>query len=285
MQKFLTITFSVLIGLFLLFAIVSSVSSYLFERQAKQEVTNVFSTYDSYAPELVTEEDLIGLPAPVRNWLGNTALIGKEKIYAVRSKQTANMRLGADQKWMSVDIKQYMTTEDPWLLWFAKVKFAPLVHIAGKDTYADGHGQMLIKLQSLFPIVDATGDEIDQGTLVRFLGEMVWMPTAALNDYITWEEVDSNRAKATMTYKGVTATGIFTFDDRGYPIAFVADRYGDFDGEFIMYPWEIIMSDHLIVDGYPIPTTGQLTWKRETGDFHWYEFEVLEIEFNNPSLY
>ncbi len=32
--------------------------------------------------------------------------------------------------------------------------------------------------------------EIHQGTLLRYLAETMWFPTAALNDYLTWEEMD-----------------------------------------------------------------------------------------------
>ena len=50
--------------------------------------------------------------------------------------------------------------------------------------------------------VDAKGKEIDQGALLRYLGEIVWVPSAALSDYITWEEMDSTTARATMSYEG-----------------------------------------------------------------------------------
>ena len=58
---------------------------------------------------------------------------------------------------------------------------------------------MLIKFLSLVPIADAEGDIINQGAMVRYLAEIVSFPTAALADYISWEEVDSVTAKAKIT--------------------------------------------------------------------------------------
>ena len=61
--------------------------------------------------------------------------------------------------------------------------------------------------------------------MLRYLGEIVWVPSAALSDYITWEEMDSTTARATMSYGGITASGIFKFDENGDFVSFEADRY------------------------------------------------------------
>lgn len=67
---------------------------------------------------------------------------------------------------------------------------------------------MLIRLFSIFPVAAASGKEMDQGALLRYLAEMQWFPSAALNRYIQWEEIDSFSAKATMSDQGVTASGV-----------------------------------------------------------------------------
>lgn len=74
---------------------------------------------------------------------------------------------------------------------------------------------MLIKILSLFTVADSKGKEIDQGSLLRYLAETMWFPTAALNEYLYWEEMDQYNAKVTMTYDEITASGIFTFNDIG----------------------------------------------------------------------
>ena len=61
--------------------------------------------------------------------------------------------------------------------------------------------------------------------MLRYLGEIVWVPSAALSDYITWEEMDSTTARATMSYEGITASGIFKFDENGAFVSFEAGRY------------------------------------------------------------
>lgn len=89
---------------------------------------------------------------------------------------------------------------------------------------------MLIKLLSLITVADSKEEKIDQGTLLRYLAEMVWFPTAAVNDYIQWEELDSSSARATMNYGGIIASGIFNFNSQGEVINFVAEKYMEKDG-------------------------------------------------------
>ena len=44
--------------------------------------------------------------------------------------------------------------------------------------------------------------------------------------------MDENTATATMSYKGMTASGVFTFNEKGEVVHFEAERYGEFDGEY-----------------------------------------------------
>ena len=45
-----------------------------------------------------------------------------------------------------------------------------------------------------------SGEKMDEATLQRYLGEMVWFPSALLNPYVSWEVIDPLSAKATVTY-------------------------------------------------------------------------------------
>jgi len=110
-------------------------------------------------------------------------------------------------------------------------------------------------------------------------------PSAALSSYITWEEVDDHSARATMSYQGVTASGVFCFNEKGEVVNFTAQRYGDFDGRYTMETWTIQVKDYREFEGTRVPTRGDVTWKLKTGDFHWYRFEVEDMEFNKPVIY
>ncbi len=83
-----------------------------------------------------------------------------------------------------------------------------------------------------------------------------------------------------MTYGGISAAGIFIFNEQGQVVMFEAEGYGEFDGEMRLETWAIPLSAYREFEGILIPTKGEVTWKLETGDFNWFNFEVLEVEYN-----
>jgi hypothetical protein len=137
---------------------------------------------------------------------------------------------------------------------------------------------MLIELFSLIPVVDAKGEEIDQGALLRFLGEMVWYPSAALKDYVAWDGIDANTARATMRYGGITASGTFKFNENGDFVSFEADRYYYRKEGSTLEKWVITASDHSEFDGIRIPANLSVTWRLD-GDFTWYKLEIVEVKY------
>ena len=272
---------SILVILILIIAVftASFIANIMLNNMVKEKVTALYEHVDQNG-EIVRSTDLEDLPTPVQRWLEYSQVVDKEKIYAARIEQKAEMKLKVEQNWLPVEAKQYFSVQQPGFIWDADIKLAPLFHIAGRDKYFEGKGNMLIKILSLIPVADASGKEIDQGTLVRFLAETIWFPTAALSDYITWQEMDENTATATMSYKGITASGVFTFNEKGEVVHFEADRYGEFDGEYSLKTWSIPLSDYKEFNGIKIPTRGKVTWELEDGDFNWYNFEVITAEYN-----
>lgn len=284
MGKAILIILGVLVSIAILAIVVSTIANFQFNRTVNKEVNALLSIVEN-KHEVIQINDLEGLPHPVQSWLKSSQVVGKEKSYAVRTKQDVTMRLKADQPWMKAKVEQYFRTDEPGFIWAVDIKAAPLIHIVGRDKYIEGRGNMLIKVLSLITVADGSGKEIDQGTLLRYLAETMWFPEAALNDYIQWEGIDSNSAKATMSYKGVTASGIFTFNEKGEPLSFVAKRYGDFDGEYRLETWSCVMTDYKEFNGRIVPSQGDLIWKLNTGDFHWYHFEVNDVEYNKLARY
>ena len=229
----------------------------------------------------VNDSDLKELPQPVRTWLQAAGIVGMPKAPQVRVEQSARMRLKPEQKWMPVQAEQDFSFTHPGFIWRARIKMGPGIFVTGRYSYADGRGHMLLKLLGLFPVVNARGPEIDQGTLLRFLGEMVWFPQAALQDYVLWEEIGPEQVRAVMKYKDVHGEGIFTFNTDGLPVSFTADRYREENGSFVLRPWKISISEHHSFAGVTVPNRGSVTWELDSGDFTWFEFEITSVEYSH----
>jgi len=145
---------------------------------------------------------------------------------------------------------------------------------------------MTIKLLSLFPVVDSKNNErINTGALQRYLGEMVWFPSAALSPYVTWEQVGEHAARATMSVGGTTDAGTFYFNEAGEVIRYSAMRYRGDDETAERRAWIIDVLQTREMAGLRIPTKMDVTWKLDEGDWTWLQLEVTDIAYNTPQLY
>ncbi|MBO8166668.1 MAG: hypothetical protein H0Z25_05575 [Kosmotoga sp.] len=285
MRKVIFITFGVLAIIIIIAIAAIFIANMKFNQKVAKEVKELFAGISGSDDSVIQRSNLEKLPIPVKKWLEFSNIVGKEKVTSVRLKQKAVMRLKEAQSWMPVEAEQYFTVNEPGFIWKARIKAAPLFHIVGRDKYFEGKGSMLIKALSLIKIADSSGKEINQGTLIRYLAETVWFPSAALNSYITWEEIDASSARATIDYRGITVSGVFNFNNIGEVTSFVAKRYMENNGKYSLETWLVTMRNYKELDGIKIPTEGKVVWKLETGDFTWFKFEITEIEYNLPVVY
>jgi len=230
---------------------------------------------------VIREKHLEGLPPVVVRWLKASGMIGKENINTVRLRQKAQMKLKPGQKhWYNAVAEQYFSVNHPAFIWRVKMNIPPFVRITGRDRFADGKGEMLIKAFSLLTVVNEKGKKMDESTMQRFLAEIVWFPSAALSPYLKWEELDPLTAKAVITYKGTNATGTFYFNEQGDFIRFSAMRYKDNRPDARRYEWVITVKEHSVVNGIRIPVNLEVQWMLETGKWTWLRLEVEEVGYN-----
>jgi hypothetical protein len=247
------------------------------------EVQEVQTTLKpSTASVVITEADLAGLPAPVQRYLTYTGVLGKPRIETVRLRYIGKFRTGAGKPWLPISATQVYTTNPPGFLWKARFKFAGLPFMVGTDTYKAGHSHMHGKLAGLFTVVDGRGDEVDQGTMVRYLQEMMWFPSAYLGKNITWTAVSDHAADVILHDQGKTVTGRMYFDDTGRLLTFMAQRCGEFDGKYAVATWTTPTTEYAVFSGLRVPIAGIGVWQLPDGDLPYVNVRVTDIEYNQP---
>lgn len=255
--------------------------SWHMDKRIRAETDQLFDTMDFSSGSTILETDLKSLPVPVYRWIKTTGIIGKPKIKNGRVVQKALMKMKPEQKdWYSAEALQYTFIEAPAFTWRVDLSMMPLVQIKGRDKFKDGKGEMLIKVNSLITVVDEKGAKIDEGTLQRFLGELVWFPSLALSPYIQWEALDDHAAKATMTYGGTTGSGVFYFNESGDFVKFIAMRYKGNGPEDKKFPWVLTVDGHDTFEGIKVPSHMKATWKLDEGDWTWLDLEILDLQYN-----
>ena len=235
---------------------------------------------DAKGGRLVTADMLVDLPDPVQRYLAQTGVVGQPWIDTVRLRQTGRFRLGPDRPWMPMTAEQTYTTDPPAFVWNARFRVAGLPLLRARDEYRAGHGHMFARLAGLFTVFDVRGEELDQGTMMRYLNEMMWFPIAFLGDNVTWQAVDDRSAGVTFHDGGKSVSARLHFDATGRLTNFAALRYREMAGEFSLDPWSTPITAYGARAGLNLPVRGQAVWNLPAGDLLYAELEITEIEYN-----
>lgn len=231
---------------------------------------------------IVTETMLSHLPPVVQRYMTYSGVIGKAWINTVSLTYRGKFRLGKDKPWMPIYARQVYTTNPPGFQWKARFKLFGLPLMFGNDTYKNGQGRMFGKLAGLITLFDASDEKLIQGTMVRYLQEMAWFPTAYLSDYITWEAVDDHTADVIFTYAEKQVRGRMIFDDDGRLLTFIAERYQENNGTYNLHTWSTPMTDYQVFDGIKVPTTGYGVWQMPDADLTYITMKVSKLQYNVP---
>ena len=277
--------FGTIPNVIILLVSISAFGSYHFNLMVKKEVNTVLA--NSSKDTIILSKNVVHqLPDIVQKWLNTSGVIGKQKMVSVRLKQIGEMRTKPEGSWMPFVATQYYDLEHPSFIWLTDVEVFSSIKMIGRDKFYNGKGSMLIKLASLIPIVDEFDNEqINSGTMLRFLGEVCWFPSAAVNNYITWESIDATSAKATLTINKKSVSGVFKFTLNGDMVSFQADRYYGGGKNAELEKWIISVEDYKIFEGIKIPYKCHVTWKLKEGDFSWLNLEIVDMEYNIHKIY
>lgn len=234
------------------------------------EFRGVVNTRTANVPvhsEVFTEADLQGLPLPVQKYFRYCGYLGTPKMsYMKAAFQNVDFKMSAD-KTIKISYEQYNLVEKPER--FALINSSLYgIPFEGLDAYQDGIGSMKGAFAKLVTLFDQRGENMDKACLVTILSECLIVPNVALQSYIKWEEIDDTHAKATISYYGISASGIFTFDGNGAMLSFkTKDRVAtDMKGSTRQAEWSAIVSDYQSINGLKQPRVLQAVWHYPEGD-------------------
>lgn len=271
------------VNLIILVVSLVAFASWSFNSMVRKEVTLLLNTGITDSRKKLIP---VNIPAPVEKWLNRSGVNGKELIHTARLKQKGFMLSKPGGKWLGFMATQYFNTDRLAFNWQTRVKVMPLIYMDGRDKLENGKGEMQIRLLSVKTVAESVPSiETNKASMLRYLGEMCWLPSGALDPRIRWNAIDSNTARATLTCFGYSVTGLFGFTDDGDIKFFEAMRYGDFNGKISLEKWHVECKAYKVFSGIRIPYQCEVTWKLPDGDFTWLTLEIEDIDYNNREIY
>ena len=271
--------FGTIPNLMMLVAIIIGFGQWSFKKQISRETTEIIDSVTGLERSIVDDAQLAVLPKAVQAWYEASGAANKPKVTYAKVKQQALMKMKPDQeKWMEALAVQYTSVEPPAFIWTVEADMNPLLYFRGRDRFLDGRGQMLIKLNDVVRIVDESGEKLDEGTIQRYLGELVWFPSLAFSPYITWKPVNDTTAIAELNYKGTTGSGTFYFSENGDFKRFSTWRYQGNEEE--RKEWILDVLEYDTFEGIRVPSLMTATWRLDEGDWTWLKLEIEDIEYH-----
>jgi len=231
--------------------------------------------------EILREKDLQHLPKIVQKYLYDSGAVGKAKVRNVRIAMEGKMRGGPDENWMNIRAEQYSFFDEPTRVFYIKANKMGLP-VRGIHLYKNEKAIMVIKLLSLFKVVDASGPVMDQSETVTMFNDMCMMvPGTLIDERIKWEEIDSLNVKATYTNGDQTISAKITFNEKGRLVDFISDDRSELRGkDFVQIPWSTPVDDYAEINGLMLPKHADAVYHRKEGAYSYAKFVLIDVKYN-----
>lgn len=239
----------------------------------------------SFEKDILTEEDIKHLPAPVQKYIRYANVLGNEKVRNFRVVFEGEFRTDPNKGWAKMNAMQYTDLTDTARLFFMDMKMFGLP-VMGLHKYSDAKATMLAKVAGLITVVDGKGPEMNEGETVTVFNDMCLMaPGSLIDKRIEWQPIDSSTVKAFFTNKGIKISATLYFNDKGELINFVSeDRYYSPTGKtYKKFRWSTPINDCKDYYGTRIPSGGEAVWSFSEGEYSYGRINIKEIKYNVKS--
>jgi len=274
------VALGIVVGIVML-ALVFFALPYSKTRKEFSKATEILIGDAGSSDELFTLEDIALLPLPVQKYFIHCQFIGKPKMTHLKATfKDVDFSLGRGKPTIKIDYVQHNGVAKPQRLAYIDSSLYG-IPFEGLDSFLGGVGSMKGRIAKLFTLFDQRGVDMDRASLVTFLAEALFVPSAALQPYIQWEALDDKHAKATIEAYGLSASGIFTFSEEGEMESFTTDdrMATGMDGKKEQVRWTAILSDYQMQGDLLLPSTLQAVWNYPQGDLLYFDGKGVSIEY------
>ncbi|MBC8586243.1 hypothetical protein H8705_11690 [Oscillospiraceae bacterium NSJ-64] len=229
-------------------------------------------------------EDFSHLPLAIQRYIESSGYIGMPKMnYMKMEYHNVDFMQGKNGPALKIDYTQYNFVAAPCRMALIDSSMFG-VPFEGYDYYQNGIGGMKGVIAKGITLFDQKGADMDKACLATFLAESMFAPSILLQDYITFEEISDYKVKATITFAGQTASGIFTFNEQYEMISFTTNDRAVTNGDGTMeyIPWSAVCGEYQFSEtGMKYPTKFQAVWHYPDGDFIYFDGKISSVIYGN----
>lgn len=222
----------------------------------------------------ITEEDLKVLPEVLQMYFIKNGYLGIESTSAVIFNfKGADFSLGIGKPDIKIDYTVHDFVKMPSRVALINSKMYG-IPFQGIDICKDGKSSMKGIFAKHIPVFNEKFDFIDSA----YLSECLMHPSLALQDNITYNQIDDYRVEATIRKNKAVASGVFYFNEKYEMTHFVDEKR--FCSDTNTYErWSAIATDYRVIDGINLPTKFQGVWNYNSGDLIYFNSNGMKISF------
>ena len=269
-----------------------------------KDVKECIEKSDSTPKCVITKADFENFPPAIQKYIESCGYIGTpHKSYLRMFYKNVDFMQGKNGPKLKIDYTQYdfgfiTNPKNGGVKTLSKTSLDPTNNAAepcrlalidssmfgipfqGYDYYKNGIGGMKGVIAKCFTLFNQTGAEMDKACLATYLAEIMFLPSALLSGYITFEEIDDYNVRATISNGGQTCSGVFTFNQNYEYISFTTnDRaVSNPDNTMENIPWSAICGDYKVsASGIKYPSTFKAVWNYPESDFVYFDGKLSEV--------
>ncbi|MFN8239370.1 MAG: DUF6544 family protein [Bacteroidales bacterium] len=231
--------------------------------------------------EILTEEEIVSLPEPLKRYLHYTGVVGKEKPLSARIHFEGWLQEPGKAPF-NIRAEQTSYFDIPTRLFFIAGKMMG-IPVRAFHRYISASASFEVKPLSLFHVVNERGGSLDYAETVTFFNDMcLIVPGTLAGENIRWEDAGNNTVKGTLTINNISVTAFLTFRENGELVTFWSDdRYFRNDkGEMKKVRWSTPVTDFKEYDGIRLASGAEAIWSFPEGDFRYASFILRDVKVN-----
>ncbi|NTV52522.1 MAG: hypothetical protein HGA76_05870 [Candidatus Firestonebacteria bacterium] len=245
-------------------------------------VADEFQKQPLTVQDLLLPADIAHLPKPVRRYIEYSGSLNQPKLQNLRITCSAEMVSKPNTAPMKAFSVQYNFYSSPSRIFFMKASRAGLSFHA-LHVYAQGKATFVVRVLSLFNIVDLAGEQLTQAETVTVLNDLcVFAPAALIDSRLTWKETGPLAAQVTFSNGPYKVSALLTFNTAGELVNFVSDDRAALqaDGSLRHARWSTPLRHYQDFNGRKTAGYGEAIWHYPEGDFTYGKFTILDIQTN-----
>jgi hypothetical protein len=204
---------------------------------------------------------------------------GSADVRLVRLTQVGEMVQRPGGRAVRFEAIQELHADEVAFEWRARYRLVPLVSASVIDRYVDGKGALTGRVFGVYPMMRASGADVDRGEAMRYLAELPWVPHAIeSNPALEWRRIDRHSVEVATMVDGEPVAVRLDSNPEGDIVRALGDRPRLVGRRAVETRWIGEYSDYEVVGGVRVPTHAEFRWLLDEGPFAYWRGEVTALE-------